>query len=362
MALFTKLTPEEKRAAQAMRELAESTREEMRQINESMSSGFSRFVEEMNESTKRHREMMEAFNESLRPRFLEELAAQAAEHQKVMQGMAEAINVTGRTFGALSQSLIDVHASAFTAVEAVRAGLELPSRLLGQLDSLKTELPNTLRAVSLVSQDIIDGVTQDLETMHESGWWMVDEIVGHLAYSAYRRALREERTEKTFSRLMSALLRENEWKVIKDLKKRWQGHTFIDPRRLAIIFDAVDAHVEGKYTLSIPTLLPQIEFFVKEVLAKKNEAFEELKPSKVPSGTYIQIMHIHAARYFYANILFMSIGYREKLEDEEKKFVEKTNRHLTLHGENPDYPDEGFSTKLILYLDKVFRLINGETD
>jgi hypothetical protein len=135
---------------------------------------------------------------------------------------------------------------------------------------------------------------------------------------------------------------------IKILMKKLSGNELFDSREL-IIRDALEAHVNGKYSLSIPVLLAQIDgIFIeahKDIL--KNDEGKSVDYCKECGHPY--------------PISPTASRISKKLEESNDQFIynpdflkfvrkEYSRRSKILHGLSKDYPNKDHSTKLILAL------------
>lgn len=109
--------------------------------------------------------------------------------------------------------------------------------------------------------------------------------------------------------------------------------------RAPVMRDAFEAHFQGKYSLSIPTLFPQIEGFHREYggLALK-QAFAPTISKDMWNARLLPGM-TDSAGFFNAYLSKLFQG-----SQEEGSF----NRNPILHGADPDYPSEERSLTLIL--------------
>lgn len=137
-------------------------------------------------------------------------------------------------------------------------------------------------------------------------------------------------------------------KKIKILMKKLSGNGLFDSRK-HIIKDALEAHVSGKYSLSIPVLVAQIDgIFIeahKDIL--KNEEGKSVSYCKECGHPY--------------GISPTASRISRKLEESNDQFIynpdflkfvkeEYGPRSKILHGLSKDYPNKDHSTKLILAL------------
>lgn len=142
---------------------------------------------------------------------------------------------------------------------------------------------------------------------------------------------------------------------IEKLKDKFQGEDLF-LSRIDIIGDALDAHLDGKYTLSIPILLSQID----GIIIKK---FGYILKGKY-KGT---CPTCGKSKSPMPNAKNIALELLKELDSDESsnylEFIKKDyNEHRIpiLHGRKIDYADSHYSTKLILALYRLFEFLNED--
>lgn len=136
---------------------------------------------------------------------------------------------------------------------------------------------------------------------------------------------------------------------IEDLLNIWSEIKFYNDR-LPILRDALIAHKDGKYTLSIPVFLAQIEGILCEIFEVKNhgEAKGKLNKIKFEEDNQESLL---ATPQFIADILINQIFQSSKNYTFEKNYP---NRHPILHGKDKYYYEDKYaSLRCILILDSL---------
>ncbi|MEX2411697.1 MAG: hypothetical protein WD607_10090, partial [Candidatus Paceibacterota bacterium] len=132
---------------------------------------------------------------------------------------------------------------------------------------------------------------------------------------------------------------------------------FSYPERYGIIQDAIQAHNEQKYTLSIPTLLAQSDGMFRELFGKyfyKNNAKERVEIGKRIAKILNKSDYPITATsftYLYINQLSEESSLHESFEEskifEEGEDSDKMSRHAVLHGISINYGTKMNSLKAI---------------
>jgi len=142
---------------------------------------------------------------------------------------------------------------------------------------------------------------------------------------------------------------------LEDLRRDWEKDLLIVPR-LPILLDALSAHEEGHYTLSVPVLFAQIEGLV--ATAKKHEGRFMIKHLK----NYLEPIRTQGSRFqrITAELVVKTLW----CEFHHGAAVPPLSRHAILHGADVQYGIASNSLRAILYFDNIREGLNalGEPD
>jgi hypothetical protein len=217
-------------------------------------------------------------------------------------------------------------------------------------------------------------VFNQFEYNKATGWWNIDYVLKDVPISLVNQKKKDESKSSSFTRYLMNELRKNDNEKLIAIKQTWNSYTFLAQNRRKIILDAIDAHIARKYTLSIPALLPQIEYiFLNSIIIEgqnlkqtfghinvmaedKGKLTIDEKNANMDIYCYFEMFPIY---YFYDQILFASEPKRnvqEKVNPELLKLSITNNRHLILHGEDIEYASEEVSMRVVLFMDKLLRL------
>ncbi len=181
------------------------------------------------------------------------------------------------------------------------------------------------------------------------------------------RSLKEQGqlTDEKLKSLILAKFREDDGVLLKGLVADWYDDERFAQRQ-HIFNDALEAHINRKFTLSIPTLLPQIEGIGAQILG--------VTPGKRDSARYIVDMVEEAAdksqdvleivagdiaaevlyEVFYNRLMFEDFNKElQTLGLGERRFL---HRHAILHGVELHYDSEENSLRAFLILDWLHSL------
>jgi hypothetical protein len=138
--------------------------------------------------------------------------------------------------------------------------------------------------------------------------------------------------------------------LIKTKVVAWRKKEFVQAR-LPILEAGVAAHLRGDYACSIPTLLPQIEGIATDYFGRVRP-LDVKKPStqarmllghRGRKNTLLGAMD-EAMLRFYLDVVLASVGRRDELPL-------TLNRHVILHGRDPDYARKTTSLQTLLTID-----------
>ncbi|MFC1968989.1 hypothetical protein ACFLVF_00660, partial [Chloroflexota bacterium] len=104
----------------------------------------------------------------------------------------------------------------------------------------------------------------------ECGLWLTPSMTPSLVLLVIERY--EQGKKRTIPAAIDGFYRQNNWRVLSDAVKRWESYEFFKPR-MPIFYDALEAHIRKKWTLTIPALIPHIEGIAGEILLANKLSF-----------------------------------------------------------------------------------------
>jgi len=176
--------------------------------------------------------------------------------------------------------------------------------------------------------------------------------------------------EKTY-RLVLSYYEKHRWAALESTLLSWRENP-IFARRMAILKDALSVHKQGKWTLSVPSLLPQIEGVSLDIVKqlglppdKKaividkniNKEIGKTVPSQVFSRLSINIftpremVAIFTLLYHLEGQLYKWIDLLKEIRQTDE--LDYLNRHAVLHGAQIDYASKINSLRCFLVLDTL---------
>lgn len=138
--------------------------------------------------------------------------------------------------------------------------------------------------------------------------------------------------------------------TLREIKSRWY-HTIEDKTRSRMLRQCIDAHVDGKYALSVCTLAPIWEAIIKD--KKNHEGFAA--PKKIKSYLFELVEedeypHAKIIKDYYEQFTILSYNNGEELKEDTP------SRNPIAHGYFPTYPSRKMSLNAILFTDFLLNL------
>lgn len=200
----------------------------------------------------------------------------------------------------------------------------------------------------------------------ECGLWLTPSMTPRLVSLVVERY--EQGRKRTIPAVIDGFYRQNNWAVLTDAVKRWKSYEFFVPR-MPIFYDAVEAHINRKWTLTIPTLIPHIEGIAGEILLANNLSFtkdaiiistgQKTYPSSIFSRlradkvTPTMDVIISSLLYYLEGTLYEYKNFRDFPRIRRLKTL---NRHAVMHGYQVNYATRLNSLRCFLALDSLSML------
>jgi hypothetical protein len=200
----------------------------------------------------------------------------------------------------------------------------------------------------------------------ECGLWLTPSMTLDLVRVVVERY--EQRKKRTIPAVIDGFYRQSNWQILSNAVKTWELYEFFMPR-MPIFYDALEAHINKKWTLTIPTLIPHIEGIAGEILlanrlALSKEAiiltqgqktypsslFGKLRADKV---TPTMDVIISSLLYYLEGTLY---EYKDFKKYPRIRRLKTLNRHAIMHGYQLNYASRLNSLRCFLALDSLSML------
>lgn len=251
--------------------------------------------------------------------------------------------------------------------------LDIPSEIRSSLDeTVNIILQNTndlllddffadnrLKEVLIKIEDQYSHSGEVREAYRNSGWPIAPSMP--VTFNRYVVDLdRKGKAKQAWRKILGYYHRDNFW-ALKAMVESWEEVPAFQSR-MPIFYDALSAHCQGKYSLSIPTLLPQIEGLLSEFAVKHGIKINFGRPngiSKKVLETKDKTVISQAMSSMILELCNQLYQYDEfKRELTKKPKNRKVTRNTILHGISTNYATPCFSLKIFLSLDYLSGLEN----
>jgi len=250
--------------------------------------------------------------------------------------------------------------------------------LVQQIQSMSRGLDDVVRAMTanLAAADIARHMFEQLEifkALHElieeeekaaeafraAGW----PLAPSMPRSLIRRVveLYEQGKSRYASQVIIGYYRRNDCSALAATLQQWRSHPLF-ASRMHIIEDALWAHRQRKYTLSVPALIAQIEGVMNDYVRTYNLPAKLGKIREVYEAVVGDPMDYDFSTWAIAETLLYqlrtNIYVSTPFEDELARPVRRrhSTRHTILHGIMPGYDREAHSLRAFLLLDALSAL------
>ncbi len=235
------------------------------------------------------------------------------------------------------------------------------------LRSLGRAMERTLSEAQIASKDIAG-------PLKEAGFWVPPSAPMSLIVQLSSLVRRGPPDTDEVKRLMKEFYGAGEASRLRMMVSDWRRHPALAQLQ-AVIDDALEAHAAGKYTLSIPALLPIVE----RLLTDLHGGY--IRGKKMPTvasqqigGSYTDFMreaskdavlHFITGTGLYGTVPrehFTVSGFPTWLASEGLTERDVVNRHAIVHGVQVDYAGESNSLRVFLLIDVLCWLTREEWD
>lgn len=239
---------------------------------------------------------------------------------------------------------------------------EIQSTLAATLNTLlqnNTSILSEIFSVFSSFQEYIDEIDAQYSPSGEvrtafknSGWPIAPSLP--MSFHRYMVELdRKGKAKQAWRKIMGYYHKDNFY-AMKEMVKSWEKVRAFQTR-MPIIYDTLDAHCLGKYTLSIPGILPQIEGVLTEFALNNGIKIHCGSPEgiskKVLETQDITVISeaMSSVALECCNQLYKYVGFTKELKKNPNN--RKVTRNTILHGISTNYATPTLSLKLFLNLD-----------
>jgi len=158
--------------------------------------------------------------------------------------------------------------------------------------------------------------------------------------------------------------RKNDHQNLYRMVESWEGNPLFARRRMKIIRDALNQHVKGKYTTSVPALIPQTEGILREYVHQSGlnlQSIREVYETAIGNTDDYLITDWIVARTLLFHLQNNTYAFTD-FDTELTRSVgrRRTTRHTILHGIDVNYAREINSLRAFILLDSLNALTRSD--
>lgn len=270
----------------------------------------------------------------------------------------------------ISQALLDAYlqdrVSSVVSQDAIRSVLDT----LPRIQELNQRLQPLIQRVTWAVNQITWAVEREraIAAFQENDLWLAPSMPQ--AFVKKIVGLYSEGKSRVIPSMVARYYKKNHCAILKRAVARWESNPYFLPR-MQIIKDALEAHISGKYTLTIPALLPHIEGIAREIVEQyRLSPLEPITEGGAKTYPTTAFGHVAASAFtfnedvaisgllrYLEGTLYVRMGQGFEKLPEFSKRKSRVNRHAILHGLQIDYASSTNSLRVFLALD-VLSLLN----
>jgi hypothetical protein len=195
------------------------------------------------------------------------------------------------------------------------------------------------------------GQAEAFTILGQGGWVGME---WHFTESQARSALEicRSKGDTAMNDAMAKYFNANECILLSEMTEAWSRIPYLRDRQ-AIITDALSAHREGRFTLTVPSLLPLVEGLSVEIVG-----------NPVPNENAVKVVardwkqrEAEIWAQVFADVIENVVYKRCDFRNVPASYL---NRHGILHGGIPDYATGANSVRVFLLIDAIARLWVGK--
>ncbi len=264
------------------------------------------------------------------------------------RAIGEALQSSALRSGAFQQEIRNATEGLDTVTRALTADFSFVEELRRTFDLLEIFRPLL---------EAIEEERSAAEAFRVAGWPIAPSMPGSLIRRVV--ALHKEGKAGYASQTIMGYYRRNDHKHLVEMVEEWRNRPHFGQERMDIIVDALWAHCQGRYTLSVPALVLQIEGIMSEYVIANGLPARLGKPRQVYEAVVGDPLEYGFSVWAIAETLLYQL--RENIyhyipfEEELSRPVHRrhTNRHTISHGITPGYNQENHSLRAFLLLDAL---------
>jgi hypothetical protein len=247
---------------------------------------------------------------------------------------------------------------------AVNQVVSVASVIGAQADSMRNAMLSADRAWREISEALVGAFVhvkriadrRAAERLRRAGWIGIEL---HLDWRTLKRIVDKKGGARALNRGICAAFREKRAMRLREMVRKWSTIAYLGDRK-RIVRSALKAHVDGKYELSIPALLPLADGLAAEIRAKvssplpTNPFNKKKRKSRTIAVPDVVVIYDSGERVpEFVNCVLDTVANRMfgDYDFASEAPPSRMNRHGILHGRIAEYSSEAHSLQAFLLID-----------
>lgn len=245
--------------------------------------------------------------------------------------------------------------------------LELPkinyyNNIFGKLNKVIEK--HILPAITEASRSLYYNITknnelyEDIKLTFIAADWPLPQSISDKTINSIVRMHKKGKSQYISNKIISYYHRQN-FINMRQMVDSWNSNMSFIPR-MHIFYEALDAHLAKRYTLTVPILFIQIEGILREYVnkykLKTNYRFKDLYEAVIgdTDSHFFSIWAIsEVLSYYLQNHVYPAKSFDNLEEIKKPANTRQISRHTVIHGVAIKYDKPIYSLKLFLLLDAL---------
>jgi hypothetical protein len=203
--------------------------------------------------------------------------------------------------------------------------------------------------------------------IQQAGFWLPPSAPFGLLFALEGLLSESQPSVQEVRRVIVEQSRRGDYRLLRKMVNSWESNRYFI-RRVTIVRDALDAHIDGKYTLTIPTLLPIAEGVLRGMTGDPTSGVGRLLRETIEQHSGSRAF----LRELFVDAVLASVTYHKMFERVGDRFTPQAfpgwlkehnldatqtlQRNAILHGVQVDYASEENSLRAFFLLDTLAHL------
>lgn len=210
-----------------------------------------------------------------------------------------------------------------------------------------------LNSIILSRNNIKESIKNKAEAMNSFDWWIISSLPITIINEIDKN--KEKLAKDEVDYIICNFYNESNFKELDRVVEKWANLSYFN-NRVDILKDSIEVHKIGKYSLTVPTLVPIIEGVIREFMLNKYKIFDKsFQPIYRSFKDKMEELNNFIATYVIVCIDKLYCKFNPVNPNKVSDF----SRHKISHGLATKYGSQANSLRVILFLDEIFEIISS---